>query len=139
MTGAQGPQIEAVRLLPDGNWLLKLDGAYVQTITEDQKRDVLKMQIELDAARKELELLRTVIGDYEAMRALFLREREAREKEGAVLLEQLKIREARQAEADAMIRELVKATKRNRIEAALSNPILTLAFKLAVPIAGLWR
>lgn len=116
-----------------------MDGVTVQTITEDQKRDILKMQIELEAARKELELLREQKRGYEALSGLLLESVEARKKESAALMAQIELREQRQARADAMIEQLVKQAKRNRIEAALSNPLLTLAFKLAVPIAGLFR
>lgn len=123
-----------MRQLPDGNWLLKVDGELLQTISEQQKRDILKAQIELESARKELELLRGLKRDYEAVTALFSQERKARESEAAALAAQLAIVNERQVEADRLIQMLVKQTKRNRIEAALSNPLLTLAFKLAVPL-----
>lgn len=118
---------------------MKIDGELLQTISEQQKRDILKAQIELDGARQELKLLREQVRGYEAIAALFNREREARMSEAVALQSQLAIVNQRQIEADALIQQLVKATKRNKIEAALSNPLLTLAFKLAVPIVGLWR
>lgn len=123
-----------MRRLPSGNYLLTVDGIEVEGITVEQKRDILKAQIELESARQELKLLREQLSSYEAMSRLFLREREAREKESAALAAQLAIVNQRQIEADALIQQLVKAMKRNKIEAALSNPLLTLAFKLAVPL-----
>lgn len=116
---------------------MKVDGELLQTISEQQKRDILKAQIELEAARKELELLRRQIGDYEAMRGLFQQSVEAHKEEAAALQKQVDLMAARQAKADALIEQLVKQTKRNRLEAALSNPVMTLAFKLAVPLGNL--
>lgn len=112
-------------------------GIEVEGITVEQKREILKAQIELEAARRELELLRAQVGDYEAMRGLFQSECVAREKEAAALQKQIEILTERQAESDALIKELVRVTKRNRIESALSNPVMTLAFKLAVPLGNL--
>lgn len=130
---------QVVRQLPSGNLLLNCVGIEVEGITVEQKRAILAAQVELDGLRKEAELLRAQVKDYASMADLFTKEREAREKESAALAAQLAIVNQRQVEADALIQQLVKATKRNRIEAALSNPILTLAFKLIVPVVGMFR
>ncbi len=128
-----------IRQLPSGNLLLNCAGIEVEGITAEQKRDILKAQIELDAARRELELLRSLKRDYEAISGLFQSERVAREKEAALLQEEVGLLKAYRAEDRKMIEQLVRQTKRNRLEAALSNPLLTLVFKLAVPVVGMFR
>ena len=135
----QRPAVEAVRRLPDGNWLLKVDGELLQTINEQQKRDLLKLQIEAESLRAEIELLRKQIADYEMLASLFRQMDAARKEQIDAMKAQLDLYEQGQREAKALIEQLIKQTRRNRIESALSNPILTLAFKLAVPIAGLFR
>lgn len=135
----QRPAIESIRRLPDGNWLLKVDGELLQTINEQQKRDLLKLQIEAESLRAEIELLRKQIADYEALASLFKQMDSARKEQLDAMKAQLDLYEQGQREAKALIEQLVKQTRRNRIESALSNPILTLAFKLAVPVAGLFR
>lgn len=135
----QRPAIETVRRLPDGNWLLKVDGELLQTINEQQKRDLLKLQIEAESLRAEIELLRRQIADYETLASLFKQMDMARKEQIDAMKAQLDLAEQGQREAKALIEQLIKQTRRNRIESALSNPILTLAFKLAVPIAGLFR
>ena len=131
--------IETVRRLPDGNWLLKVDGELLQTINEQQKRDLLKLQIEAESLRAEIELLRRQIADYETLASLFEQMDAARKEQIDAMKAQLDLAEQGQREAKVLIEQLIKQTRRNRIESALSNPILTLAFKLAVPIAGLFR
>lgn len=126
-----------VRKLPDGNWLLRVEGIELEGVTADQKRELLKAQIELESARRELILLREQIGTFEALRGLFEAERGAREKEAAALAAQLSIVNQRQVEADALIQQLIKQTKRNKLEGWLNNPIATLAFKLIVPLGTL--
>lgn len=135
----QRPAIETVRRLPDGNWLLKVDGELLQTINEQQKRDLLKLQIEAESLRAEIELLRRQIADYETLASLFKQMDMARKEQIDAMKAQLDLAEQGQREAKALIEQLIKQTRRNRIESALSNPILTLAFKLAVPVAGLFR
>ena len=135
----QRPAVEAVRRLPDGNWPLKVDGELLQTINEQQKRDLLKLQIEAESLRAEIELLRRQIADYETLSNLFKQMDAARKEQIDAMKAQLDLYEQGQREAKALIEQLIKQTRRNRIESALSNPILTLAFKLAVPIAGLFR
>ncbi len=135
----QRPAIETVRRLPDGNWLLKVDGELLQTINEQQKRDLLKLQIEAEGLRAEIELLRRQIADYETLASLFKQMDMARKEQIDAMKAQLDLAEQGQREAKALIEQLIKQTRRNRIESALSNPILTLAFKMAVPIAGLFR
>ena len=134
---SQRPAVELVRQLPDGNWLLKVDGAEVQTLTLEQKREVLRMQVELDGLRKETELLRKQVATYEAISGLFQDERAAREKESAALAAQLAIVNDRLVAAEALMQRMEKALKRNRVEAALSNPAMTLIVKLAVPLGNL--
>ena len=128
-----------IRRLPDGNWLLKVDGELLQTINEQQKRDLLKLQIEAESLRAEIELLRRQIADYETLASLFKQMDAARKEQIDAIKAQLDLAERGQREAKALIEQLIKQTRRNRIESALSNPILTLAFKLAVPVAGLFR
>lgn len=133
----QRPAIESIRRLPDGNWLLKVDGELLQTINEQQKRDLLKLQIEAESLRAEIELLRRQIADYETLASLFKQMDSARKEQIDAMKAQNDLLLERANEADRLIKELVKQTRRNRIESALSNPILTLAFKLAVPLGSL--
>lgn len=133
----QRPAVESVRRLPDGNWLLKVDGELLQTISEQQKRDLLKLQIEAESLRVEVELLRKQIADYETLSGLFKQMDSARKEQIDAMKAQLDLAEQGQREAKVLIEQLVRQTRRNRIESALSNPILTLAFKLAVPLGSL--
>ena len=118
---------------------MKVDGELLQTINEQQKRDLLKLQIEAESLRAEIELLRKQIADYEMLASLFRQMDAARKEQIDAMKTQLDLAEQGQREAKVLIEQLIKQTRRNRIESALSNPILTLAFKLAVPIAGLFR
>ena len=135
----QRPAIESVRRLPDGNWLLKVDGELLQAISEQQKRDLLKLQIEAEGLRTEIELLRKQIADYETLSNLFKQMDAARKEQIDAMKAQLDLAEQERKEAKALIEQLVKQTKRNKVDALLNSSVLTLAFKLAVPIAGLWR
>jgi len=116
---------------------LKVDGELLQTISEQQKRDLLKLQIEAESLRVEVELLRKQIADYETLSGLFKQMDSARKEQIDAMKAQLDLAEQGQREAKVLIEQLVRQTRRNRIESALSNPILTLAFKLAVPLGSL--
>jgi len=114
-----------------------VDGELLQTISEQQKRDLLKLQIEAESLRVEVELLRKQIADYETLSGLFKQMDSARKEQIDAMKAQLDLAEQGQREAKVLIEQLVRQTRRNRIESALSNPILTLAFKLAVPLGSL--
>lgn len=129
--------IETVRRLPDGNWLLKVDGELLQTINEQQKRDLLKLQIEAESLRAEIELLRRQIADYETLSNLFKQMDAARKEQIDAMKAQLDLAEQGQREAKVLIEQLVKQTKRNKVDALLNSSVLTLAFKLAVPLGSL--
>jgi len=129
---------EVVRQLPSGNWLLKVDGVEVEGITLEQKRDLLKAQIELESLRAEAELLRKQIKEYELVTSLFHQLDSQTKAQIAVMTQQIV---SLQGAIDALTKraELIeKQTRLNKIERIISNPIGTLAFKLLVPVAGLF-
>jgi len=116
---------------------LKVDGELLQTINEQQKRDLLKLQIEAESLRAEIELLRRQIADYETLSNLFKQMDAARKEQIDAMKAQLDLAEQGQREAKVLIEQLVKQTKRNKVDALLNSSVLTLAFKLAVPLGSL--
>lgn len=127
-----------MRKLPDGNWLLKVDGVEVEGITLEQKRDLLKAQIELESLRAEAELLRKQIAEYELVTSLFHQLDTQTKAQVAVMTQEIV---SLQGAIDAQAKQLEliqKQTRINKIERIISNPIGTLAFKLLVPVAGLF-
>jgi len=117
---------------------LKVDGVEVEGITLEQKRDLLKAQIELESLRAEAELLRKQIKEYELVTSLFHQLDSQTKAQIAVMTQQIV---SLQGAIDALTKraELIeKQTRLNKIERIISNPIGTLAFKLLVPVAGLF-
>ena len=133
----QRPAVETVRQLPSGNWLLKVDGVEVEGITLEQKRELLKVQIELEGLRAEAELLRKQIKEYELVTSLF-KELDTQTKAQIAVMTQQIVSLNNAIEAQAKQLELIqRQTRINKIERIINNPIGTLAFKLLVPVAGL--
>ena len=135
---AQSPALEAVRKLPDGNWLLKVDGVEVEGVTVEQKRDLLQAQIELESLRAEAELLRKQIAEYELITSLFHQLDTQTKAQVAVMTQQIV---SLQGAIDAQAKQLEliqQQTRINKVERIISNPVGTLAFKLLVPVAGLF-
>jgi len=135
---AQSPALEAVRKLPDGNWLLKVDGVEVEGVTVEQKRDLLQAQIELESLRAEAELLRKQIAEYELITSLFHQLDTQTKAQVAVMTQQIV---SLQGAIDAQAKQLEliqRQTRLSKIERIISNPVGTLAFKLFVPVAGLF-
>lgn len=127
-----------IRTLPSGNPFLNCDGVEIEGITLEQKRDLLKAQIELEGLRAEVELLRKQIADYEIVTSLF-RELDSQTKAQISVMNAQVIALNNAIEAQAKQLELIqRQTRINRIERIIGNPIGTLAFKLIVPVAGLF-
>jgi hypothetical protein len=134
----QRPAVETVRQLPSGNWLLKVDGVEVEGITLEQKRELLKAQIELESLRAEAELLRKQIAEYELITSLFHQLDTQTKAQVAVMTQQIV---SLQGAIDAQAKQLEliqQQTRINKVERIISNPVGTLAFKLLVPVAGLF-
>lgn len=134
----QRPAVETVRQLPSGNWLLKVDGVEVEGITLEQKRELLKAQIELEGLRAEAELLRKQVKEYELVTSLFHELDNQTKAQVAVMTQQIV---SLQGAIDAQAKQLEliqRQTRINKFERVISNPIGTLAFKLLVPVAGLF-
>ncbi len=125
-----------MRQLPDGNWLLKLDGLEVQTLRIEEKRAIIKAQIELDGLRQEVALLKQQVEHYEVIKAMFEQERANGDKQVEALKASIALLEKQVVESREMLSLILKQTKRNKIEQALSNPFLTLAFKIGVPLVN---
>ena len=134
----QRPAVETVRQLPDGNWLLKVDGVEVEGITLEQKRELLKAQIELEGLRAEAELLRKQIKEHELVTSLFHQLDTQTKAQVAVMTQQI-VALNNAIEAQAKQLDLIQQqTRINKVERIISNPVGTLAFKLLVPVAGLF-
>lgn len=135
---SQGQTCQVIRTLPSGNPFLNCDGVEIEGITLEQKRDLLKAQIELEGLRAEVELLRKQIADYEIVTSLF-RELDSQTKAQISVMNAQVIALNNAIEAQAKQLELIqRQTRINRIERIIGNPIGTLAFKLIVPVAGLF-
>lgn len=62
------PSIEVVRRLPDGNWLFRVDGVELQTITLEQKRLMLTTQAERDSFALQIAALKDQVKILEAIK-----------------------------------------------------------------------
>ena len=110
----------------------------VEGITLEQKRELLKAQIELEGLRAEAELLRKQVKEYELVTSLFHELDNQTKAQVAVMTQQIV---SLQGAIDAQAKQLEliqRQTRINKFERVISNPIGTLAFKLLVPVAGLF-
>lgn len=117
---------------------MKVDGVEVEGITLEQKRELLKAQIELESLRAEAELLRKQIAEYELITSLFHQLDTQTKAQVAVMTQQIV---SLQGAIDAQAKQLEliqQQTRINKVERIISNPVGTLAFKLLVPVAGLF-
>jgi polyphosphate kinase 2 (PPK2 family) len=64
------PLIETVRQLPDGNWLLRVNGEERQTINLEQKRLMLTTQAERDSFALQIAALKDQVKAFEAIKAI---------------------------------------------------------------------
>jgi hypothetical protein len=64
------PNIETVRQLPDGNWLLRVNGEERQTINLEQKRLMLTTQAERDSFALQIAALKDQVKAFEAIKAI---------------------------------------------------------------------
>lgn len=130
------PKIEPVRQIEGLNWVLRLDGTEVQTITLDQKRQLLKDAIELENLRQQVAALKEQIGHYEVVKSLFERDAQRADQQIKLLSQSVEMQQAQIQELNQLLTRAVTEAKRGRVSKALDSPILALLFRVAVPLAG---
>lgn len=125
-----------VETLPDGGYVVEINGQKFRAITDEQRRLIEERRIRLAAAEEELGLADTEIGKLRAALELALKDAELASAQTTIQAERAGRFEAMFNGEHALRLQAEALAPRGRITRFFDNPVVQFAVKLGVPVIG---